>query len=178
MNTLKILVLTSTALAAFGSVPFAQASTGTIAAREHAAMAQELQRKATAANQKVAAHEVMARAGGAPKAAPGAMTRHCEKLIAQYKAKAATYSAQAVEQQHAGEGTLTRGQHLALAEEFHAKAVAASDKVAAHEVMSRSGSPKASRQTMARHCEQLITQYEAEADGYAAKAAEHRLAAK
>jgi hypothetical protein len=179
MNTLKILAHASTAFVAFASIPVAQASTGSTALEPHAAMAQELQQKAAIANQKAAAHEVMARNGGSPKAAPGGMSRHCEKLIAQYRAEAAKYSAQAAEhQQHAGAVTLTREQHLALAEEFDAKAAAANEKIAAHEAMSRSGSPKGSKESMANHCEQLIDQYKAEAEGYAARATEHRLAAK
>jgi hypothetical protein len=179
MNTLKIFSLTSTAFVAFATIPFAQASADATAVGTHAAMAQELQQKAAVAHQKAAAHEVMARSGGSPKAAPGGMSRHCERLIAQYKAEAATYSAQAAEhQQHVGAVTLTREQHLALAEEFDVKAAAANEKIAAHEAMSRSSSPKGSKQAMANHCEQLIGQYKAEAEEYAAKATEHRLAVK
>ena len=179
MNTLKIFALTSTAFVAFAAIPFAHASADATAVDTHAAMSQELQQKAAMANQKAAAHEVMARSGGSPKAAPGGMSRHCERLIARYKAEAAKYSAQAAEhQQHVGAVTLTREQHLALAEELDARAAAANQKVAAHEAMSRSASPKGSKQVMANHCEQLIEQYKAEAEGYAAKATEHRLAAK
>jgi hypothetical protein len=180
MNALKIISLTATAFVACTAAPFAQASTEANAADPHVAMAQELQQKAAVANQKAAAHEVMARSGGSPKAATGGMGRHCEKLIAQYRAEAAKYSAQAAEhQQHAGAATLTREQHLALAEEFDAKAAAANEKVAAHEAMARaSGSPKGSRQAMENHCDQLVSQYKAEAADYSAKAAEHRLAAK
>lgn len=180
MNALKIISLTATAFVACTAAPFAQASTEANAADPHVAMAQELQQKAAVANQKAAAHEVMARSGGSPKAATGGLGRHCEKLIAQYRAQAAKYSAQAAEhQQHAGAATLTREQHLALAEEFDAKAAAANEKVAAHEAMARaSGSPKGSRQAMENHCDQLVSQYKAEAADYSAKAAEHRLAAK
>ena len=178
MNTLKIIALTSAALAAFANVPFAQASAGG-ASDQHAEMAQQLQQKATTASQRAAAHEAMARAGGSPKAAAGAMSRHCDKLIAQYRAEAARYSAQAAQhQQHAGAVTLTRAQHLALADELNAKAAVANERAAAHEVMARSASPKASQQAMSNHCDRLIAQYRSEADDYAAKAAAHRLAAK
>ena len=177
MNTLKILTLTSTALVAIATAPFAQAADTETA--DHAAMASELQQKAAIANQRAAAHEAMARAGGSPKAAPGAMANHCEKLVTQYRAEAAKYSAEAAEHAKlAGSVTLTRDQHLALAQEFDAKAAAAKKKIAEHEAMSRVGSPKGNKQAMENHCEQLITQYQAEADVYAAKAAEHRLAAK
>lgn len=178
MNTLKILVLTSTAFVAFATVPFAQASSDS-ASDPHAVAARQLEVKAAVANEKAAAHEVMARTGGSPKATPGAMKNHCEPLIAKYKAEAAKYSAEAAEHaKHAGTVTLTREQHLALAQEFDAKAAAAKKKVAEHKTMSRTGSPKGNKQAMENHCEQLITQYQAEADVYAAKAAEHRLAAK
>lgn len=177
MDTIKILALTSTAFVAFATVPFAQASTQ--ATPDHAAMAREFQQKAAVATQKAAAHEVMALSGGSPKASAGGMNRHCDKLIARYRADAARYSAQAAElEQHAGAVSLTREQHLALAQGFQAKAAAANEKVAAHKVMSRSASPKGSKQAMSNHCEQLIAQYKAEADEYAAKAAEHRLATK
>jgi hypothetical protein len=179
MNTLKIFVLASTAFVALAAVPFAGA-TQTLRPEQHAAMAQELQQKAAVATQKATAHEAMARRGGSPKAAPGAMRGHCDRLIAQYKAEAANYSAQAAEhQQQAGSAVLSREQHLALAQEFDAKAAAANEKVAAHEAMSRGGgNPKGSQQAMANHCGQLIAQYKAEAESYAAKASEHRLAAK
>ena len=180
MNALKIIPLAATAFVAFAAAPFAQASTEASAADPHVAMAQELQQKAAVANQKAVAHEVMARSGGSPKAATGGMGRHCEKLIAQYRADAAKYSAQAAaHQQHAGAATLTREQHLALAEGFDAKAAAANEKVAAHEAMARAGgSPKGSKQAMENHCDRLVSQFKAEADEYSAKAAEHRLAAK
>jgi hypothetical protein len=174
MNTLKILAVTSIAFVGFARASVAHATT------DHGAMAQELQQKAAVANEKAAAHEVMARTGGSPKSATGAMSRHCEKLIAQYKAEAAKYSAQAAEhQQHVGSAALTREQHLALAAEFDAMATAANEKVAAHEAMARQGgSPKGSKQGMENHCDQLIAQYKAEVADYSAKAAEHRLAAK
>jgi len=178
MNTLKIIALTSTALVVFATAPYVQAA-DTETAEQHAAMASELQQKAAIANKKAAAHEAMARTGGSPKAAPGVMANHCEKLVTQYRAEAAKYSAEAAEHaKQAGNVTLTREQHLALAQEFDAKVAAAKKKIAEHEAMSRVGSPKANQQAMENHCEQLITQYQAEADVYAAKAAEHRLAAK
>jgi hypothetical protein len=178
MNTLKILALTSTAFVAIATAPFAQAA-GPETADQHAAMAREAQQKAAVANQKAVAHEVMARTGGSPKSTAGSMERHCDKLIAKYKAEAAKYSAEAAEHaKHAGSTVVTREQHLALAEQFDAKAAAAKKKAAEHEVMSRTASPKGNKMAMENHCEELITQYQAEADVYAAKAAEHRLAAK
>ena len=178
MNTLKILVLTSTALAAFATGPSASGAEH-MTAGQHAAKAQELRQKAAVANQKAAAHEAMARTGGSPKAAPGAMRSHCDRLTAQYRAEAEKHSAQAAEhEQRAGSAALTRQQHLALAQAFEAKAAAAREKVAAHEGMSRGGSPKGDSQAMASHCGQLIAQYTAEAEGYTAKANEHRLAAE
>jgi acyl-CoA synthetase (NDP forming) len=102
MNTFKILVLASTAFAAMATVPLAHAADSQ-AADMHAAKAGELQQKAEAANRKAAAHEVMALAGGSPKAAPGAMANHCERLIAKYRAEAAEYAAQAAEHQRAAE---------------------------------------------------------------------------
>lgn len=102
MNTLKIFIVTSTAFAAMATVPFAYASASPTADL-HAAQANELQQKADAANRKAAAHEVMALAGGSPKAAPGSMANHCERLIAKYRAEAAAYAAQAAEHQRAAE---------------------------------------------------------------------------
>jgi hypothetical protein len=72
----------------------------------------------------------------------------------------------------AGAAEFTQEQHLALAGDFKAKATAALEKVALHEAMARGGAPKASTQAMASHCERLIAQYRAEADEFAAAAAE------
>lgn len=177
MNTIKILALASTAFVAFATVPDAHAATELNTG--HAAMAQDLQQKAAVASRKAAAHAVMARSGGSPKAAAGGMNRHCDELVARYRTEAARYSAQAAEhQQHAGAVALTREQHLALAQDFDTRATVANQKVAEHEVMSRSASPKGSKRAMSNHCERLIAQYRAEADEYAAKAAGHRLAAR
>jgi hypothetical protein len=178
MNTLKILVAVSTAFVAFAAVPYANAAGKAVAANQHAAMAQDFQAKAAEANEKAAAHQVMARTGGSPKADRQAMANHCEGLIAQYQAEATEYAAKAAEhQQLAGTGaaTLTPEQHFAAARELEAKAAAANDKAAAHEVMARSsGSPKSDRRSMDNHCEHLTAQYRAEADSYAAQAAEHK----
>jgi uncharacterized Zn-binding protein involved in type VI secretion len=97
MNTFRILVIASTAFAAMATVPLAHASD------HHAAKASELQQKAEAASRKAAAHEVMALAGGSPKAAHGSMANHCERLIEKYRAEAAEYAAQAAEHQRAAE---------------------------------------------------------------------------
>lgn len=182
MSTFKILVIASTAFVAFATVPYADAAADTTTADQHAAKAQEYQAKAAAANEKAATHEVMARAGGSPKGNPQAMANHCEELIAQYKADAAAYAAKAAEhQQLAGTeaAPLTSEQHLAAARELEAKAAAANALVARHEAMARTGgSPKSDGRSMSNHCEQLISQYRADADAYAAQAVEHkRLAA-
>jgi hypothetical protein len=178
MNTLKIIGLTSIAFVAFATVSFAQAA-DTMTADQHAAMASDLQQKADIANRKVAIHKAMARTAGSPKATPGTMKNHCEPLIAQYEADAAKYSAEAAEHAKlAGPVALTREQHLALAQEYEAKAAAANEKAAEHEAMSRRTAPKSSQAAMENHCDDWIAQYKAEAESYAAKATEHRLAAK
>lgn len=178
MNTFKLIVVASTAFVAFATVPFAQAA-DTMTADQHAAMASELQQKADIATQKAAIHKAMARTPGSSKAAPSNMKAHCEPLIAQYEADAAKYSAEAA--QHAklaGTVTLSREQHLALAQEYEAKAAAANKKVAEHEAMARRTPAKGSQASMENHCEDWIAQYKAEAESYTAKATEHRLAAK
>jgi hypothetical protein len=178
MNTLKILAVASIAFGAtFATVPYAHAADSVTAADQHAAMAQHHQAKAATANKKAAAHQVMARTGGSPKANPQAMTNHCEGLIAQYQAEAAAHSAKADEhRQLAGTASvaLMPEQHLAAARQLEAKAAAASAKVAEHEAMARlGGSPKSDGRSMSSHCERLIAQYRADADSYAAQAADH-----
>jgi hypothetical protein len=96
-----------------------------------------------------------------------------------FVAFAAVAPGQAAEQSPAAaSAALTRDQHLALAEQFDAKAESASDKAAAHEVMARSAAPKGDKLAMAGHCAKLTAQYRAEADAFAAQAAAHRLAAR
>lgn len=97
MNTFKTLIVASTAFAAFAAAPYVNADDQPLPNDEHAAMAQEFQARAAAANEKAAAHQVMARAGGSPKANRHAMASHCERLIAQYEAEAAEYAAKAAE---------------------------------------------------------------------------------
>lgn len=102
MNTFRIFALGSAAVVAVAAISFAHASDGTMTADQHAALAQELQQKAATASEKAASHEVMARTGS-PKGMSGAMARHCERLVAHYRAEAAEYSAQAAEHRHASE---------------------------------------------------------------------------
>lgn len=179
MNTLKILAVASTAFAAaFATAPYAQDAGNAATTDQHVAMAQQYQAKAATANEKAAAHQVMARTGGSPKANPKAMGNHCEALIAQYRAEAAAYAAKAAEhQQLAGTsgGTLTPEQHFAAARRLEAKAAAANAKVAEHQVMARwGGSPKSDGRSMSNHCEHLIARYRADADSYTAQALEHK----
>jgi hypothetical protein len=178
MKTLKILAVASIAFGAiFATVPYAQAADSITAADQHAAMAQHHQAKAAAASEKAAAHEVMARTGGSPKANTQAMANHCEALIAQYRAEAAAHSAKAAEHgQLAGTASVARTteQHLASARQLEAKATAANAKVAEHEAMARAGgSPKSDGRSMNSHCESLIAHYRSDAESYAAQAAEH-----
>lgn len=96
-----------------------------------------------------------------------------------FVAFAAVTQGQAAEQsQPAASAALTRDQHLAVAQEFDAKAASAGEKAAAHEVMARSAAPKGDKLAMASHCAKLTAQYKAEADEFAAQAAAHRLAAR
>ena len=104
MNTLKILVAASTAFVALATAPYASAAAEATASEPHAAMARHYHAKAAAASEKAAAHEVMARAGGAPKANSRAMANHCERLIAQYRADADAYAAQAAEHERLAAG--------------------------------------------------------------------------
>lgn len=99
MNTLKILVVASTAFVAFATVPAVHAAAEAVTAEQHAAMAQEFQAKAATATEKARLHQVMARTGGSPKSDRRSMSTHCEHLIAQYRAEADAYSAQAAEHQ-------------------------------------------------------------------------------
>lgn len=178
MNTIKILAVASIAFgAAFATAPYAYAADTVTTADQHAAMAQQHQAKAAAATKKAAAHRVMARTGGSPKANSQAMANHCDKLIAQYQAEAAAHSAKAAEHEaHAGTGQAAlTPEHLAAAHELEAKAAAANAKVAEHEAMARAGgSPKSDGRSMNNHCEHLIAQYRSDADSYAAQAAEHK----
>ena len=178
MKTLKILAVVSIAFGTtFATVPYAQAGDDVTAADQHAAMAQQHQAEAAAASEKAAAHQVMARTGGSPKANSQVMANHCEGLIAKYEAEAAAHSAKAAEhRQLTGTASvaLTPEQHLAAARQLEAKAAAATAKVAEHEAMARAGgSPKSNGRSMSNHCEHLIAQYRADADSYAAQAADH-----
>jgi hypothetical protein len=71
--------------------------------------------------------------------------------------------------------TVVVDSYLATSREFQDKAAAANRKVAVHERMARTGgSPKSSGLGMAKHCERLIAQYQADAAEYVAKAAEYQ----
>lgn len=177
MNTLKILVATSTAFVALATAPYASAAGAADMIDHHAAMAQDFETKSAAANETAAAHRIMARMGGSPKANRQAMASHCAGLIAQYQAAAAEYAAKAAQHQQLsgkdGAG-LTPERHRAATREFQAKVAVANAKVAEHEAMARAGgSPKSDGRSMSSHCEHLIAQYRADAESYAAQAAEH-----
>jgi hypothetical protein len=100
MSTFKIVFVATAALVGSSSAAYGASPTETVfTADQHSAMAHEFQEKATAATAKAEAHEVMARVGGSPKSSDRAMAKHCERLIAQYRAEADTYAAKATEHQ-------------------------------------------------------------------------------
>jgi hypothetical protein len=109
MNTRnQLFAALATALTLFVAVPgsaTADVTEAQIAAAktpaDHEAIAKAYDEEAAAAEAKAQAHEGMARiyraGGGAPKASPTAMVRHCDRLMKSYSAAAVEYRALAAE---------------------------------------------------------------------------------